>query len=80
MKTTDLCFAVLKTLLIVKEAFGGVVHQHYTFNVTKFEGTIKIIHRDITSRVTFLNEYLGEPAKTVKLTGIDVCILANFLA
>ena len=80
MKTADLCVAVLKTVIIVNGALGGVVHQHYTFNVSRFEGTIKTLTTDITSRVTYLHEYLGEPAKTVKLTGIDVSILANFLA
>ena len=74
MKTTDLCFAVLKAIIIVKEVLGGVVHQHYTFNVTRFEATITTINRDITSRISFLQEYLGEPAKTIKLIGHDVRI------
>ena len=56
----------------------NVVHQHYILNITKFKNSISSTEQDIEKRVSYSYKHLGKPAKTVKLTGIDVRIFFSF--
>ena len=53
----------------------NVVHQHYILNITKFKNSISKTENDIEKRVAYSYKHLGKPAKTVKLTGVDVRII-----
>ena len=69
---------ILTTLFVATYGQKGQkVVIHYSFNITQFNTTIIMTERDIHSRVSFLEEQLPFPARTVTLTSEQVRNIFN---